>query len=241
MDKNYKLKKTQSYQYLLEKITDDILCGEFNPRERLVESDIMKKYNATRNAVRNAFKELQTHKLLVHYPNRGVTVAQVTEKDALDLYKTRTLLESCAAYQIVSNMTAPRLEALKELQQAFIGAVLKADLREISQSNHCFHEKIFQTLDNRVLFDFIMDLRTRSNLLLYHIRKRPGKFEESMKDHEDILIALEKKKPEDFIKVNSRHIMGSLQAYVYKPLTEFGLENVAQGSFSPKDLIELLS
>ena len=86
-----------------------------------------------------------------------------------------------------------------------------------------------------------MDLRTRSNLLLYHIRKRPGKFEESMKDHEDILIALEKKKPEDFIKVNSRHIMGSLQAYVYKPLTEFGLENVAQGSFSPKDLIELLS
>ncbi len=233
--------KNQSHQNLLEKITNDILCGEFGPRERLVEADIMKQYSATRNAVRNVFKELQTHKLLVHTPNRGVMVAQVTEKDAINLYKVRALLESCAAYQIVESMTEPLLDELKGLQKDFIAAVLTGELREISQANHHFHETIFQCLDNKVLFDFIMELRTRSNLLLNHIRRRPGKFEESMKDHEDLLIALENRNTEDFIKINSRHVMGSLHAYVCKPLAAFGLENVAQGFFSPKDLIEILS
>lgn len=241
MGAKYNMTKNQSQQNLLERISSDILCGEFGPRERLVESDIMKKYKATRNAVRNVFRELQMHKLLVHQPNRGVTVAQVTEKDAIDLYKVRALLESCAAYQIVTKVTAAQLEDLRGLQQEFIAAVLKRDLRNISQANHGFHEKIFQSLENGVLFDFIMDLRTRSNLLLYHIRRRPGKFEESIQDHEDLLIALENRNPEDFIKVNSRHVMGSLHAYLDKPLAALGLENVAQGFFSPKDLLELLS
>lgn len=233
--------KSQSQQELLEKITSDILCGEFGPRERLVESDIMEKYSATRNAVRNVFKELQMHKLLVHQPNRGVTVVQVTEKDAIDLYKVRALLESCAAYQITAKISATQLEDLKSLQKEFIAAVLKRDLRSISQANHGFHEKIFQSLDNRILHDFIMDLRTRSNLLLYHIRRRPGKFEESIQDHEGLLIALTNRNPEDFIHVNSRHVMSSLHAYVDKPLATLGLENVARGFFSPKDLLQLLS
>ncbi|MCX5820070.1 MAG: GntR family transcriptional regulator [Deltaproteobacteria bacterium] len=233
--------KNQSQQDLLEKITNDILCGEFGPRERLVESDIMKKYMATRNAVRSVFKELQMHKLLVHQPNRGVTVVRLTEKDAIDLYKVRALLESSAAYQIVAGMTETRLEDLRGLQQEFIAAVLKRDLRNISQANHSFHEKIFQSVENRVLFDFIMDLRTRSNLLLYHIRRHPGKFEESIQDHDHLLVALTNRNPEDFIKVNSRHVMGSLHAYLAKPLAPLGLEKVAQGSFSPPDLLELLS
>lgn len=228
-------------QKLLEQITDDILCGNFKPRERLVESDLMEKYGATRNAVRNAFKELQALKLVIHQLNCGVAVAEVTEKDAMNLYKVRVLLESYAAHQVMVNLTDPLLEELKSLHKKFIDSVDGHDFRTMSRSNVNFHERIYQISQNQVIKDLIRDLRTRSNLLLYQIWRNSGQLDTSMRDHEGLLAALKRRDIEAFIRINSKHILASLQHYLGKTIAEMGFENLVSRSFNTKDLIEILA
>lgn len=228
-------------QKLLEQITDDILCGNFKPRERLVESDLMKKYGAARNAVRNAFKELQALKLVVHQLNCGVAVAEVTEKDAMNLYKVRVLLESYAAQRVMVNLTEPLLDDLKSLHEKFIGFVNEHDFRTMSRSNVIFHERIYQISHNQVIEGLIRDLRTRSNLLLYQIWRNSGQLYASMQDHEKLLTALKRRDLDAFIRINSKHILASLKYYLDKSIVEMGFEKMMNGSFNTKNLIEILA
>ena len=222
-------------------MANDILCGEYKPRERLVESDLMEKYGATRNAVRNAFKALQAQKLIVHQPNRGVAVAEVTEKDAVDLYRVRVLLESYAAHQVMAKLAERQLNDLKILQKQFITAAENHDFLTMSQTNNSFHEMTFKASGNQVVSGLIEELRTRSNLLLYHIWRRPGQFGKSIKDHEDLLAALQKRDLAAFIKVNSRHVLASVSDYIGKPLDDLGLKNIADESYDLKDLLQMLA
>ena len=90
-------KKTTSFQDTLEGIEFDILSGFYGPRERLVESELMKSYRTSRGTIRRALKELQFKHMVKHFPNRGAVVSDLSFEEAEDLYATRLLLEGHAA------------------------------------------------------------------------------------------------------------------------------------------------
>ena len=226
---------------ITEQIRNDILCGNFMPRERLVESDLMKEYGVTRNAVRKAFQELQAQKLVVHKLNCGVTVAEVKEKEAMELYRIRVLLEAYAAQQVMANLTESLLKDLRRLQDKFVASVGNDDFKTTAQANISFHESIFQVSNNPVMTSLVMELRSRSNLLLYLIWRNPHQFDKSIQEHEEMLRSLQDRDLDGFVKINSKHILASLQGYIGKSLKEVGFADIESGSYNINNLIELLA
>ena len=231
----------KAQENLIEQIRNDILCGNFMPRERLVESDLMKKYGATRNAIRKAFQELQAQKMVIHKLNCGVTVAEVKEKDAMELYRVRVLLEAYAAQRIMANLNESLLKDLRKLQNKFVASVNGDDFKTTAQANISFHESIFQVANNPVITGLIMELRNRSNLLLYLIWRNPNQFDKSIQDHEEMLATLQDRDLDGFVKINSKHIMASLQGYIGKSLKQMGFDNIESGSYNINSLIEVLA
>ena len=59
-------------------LENDIIFGWFPPGSRIIEDRVMERYDAKRNAVRNAFALLEKRGLLVRKPNRGVEVVDFT-------------------------------------------------------------------------------------------------------------------------------------------------------------------
>jgi len=51
------------------------------------------KYSVERNIVRAALKRLEEKGVLLHFPNQGCMVNDLTAKNAKDLYHVRFLLE----------------------------------------------------------------------------------------------------------------------------------------------------
>ena len=79
------LKKNYSdiaLQYLREQIID----GNMQPGEKVIESNISEKLNLSRGPVRDALKQLAVEGLVDYHPNKGCTVALLSPRDAYEVF-----------------------------------------------------------------------------------------------------------------------------------------------------------
>ena len=119
-------KKAKAADIVLEQLEFDILSGVFRPRERLVESDLLHRYQATRGTIRKILKELEYKQLVRHFPNRGATVAEPTKKEMEDIYNTRILLESYAIDHLPTPLEKSVLTQIATQCDAFAESVSAA-------------------------------------------------------------------------------------------------------------------
>jgi len=206
-------KKTASFQKTLDRIEFDILSGFYSPRERLVESELMKRYRTTRGTVRRALKELQFKHMIEHFPNRGAIVSDLSFKEAEDLYATRLLLEGHAASLVAEKIDKKVLAELADLETAFSQAVLRNDLREIMNANKIFHQRLFQASESSVLAGLIEQVRVRCHLWQHYIVGHPDRLSKTVEEHRAMLKALKKHDPEGFKALVQNHVTSAFAAY----------------------------
>ena len=192
----------------------DILTGVLKPRERLIETDCMLHYQTNRNTIRKVFKDLELKKLVKHYPNRGVMVAELSEKEIADIVSTRVRLESWAADMVVKNSSSKALNRIRQHHSEFVNFIQKKNFRGTLISNIQFHQTIFQLCGNDVLSEIIDQLRTRSHLLRHYIWRQPRRLEKSIEEHEDLIKAIENGDAERLRQINERHITAGVKNYI---------------------------
>jgi len=127
--------KRSTFENCLKKIEYDILCGRFKPRERLIESDLMERYNVNRGTLRKVFKDLKFKQLVAYIPNRGVMVLEPSPKEMEDLFNLRVLLENYALETSVKQMDAKILKRVEKYQMVFEGSIKRKKLKNIIDSN----------------------------------------------------------------------------------------------------------
>jgi DNA-binding GntR family transcriptional regulator len=64
-----------------KEIEEAILSGQFKPRERLVEMDLISRFGISRTVIREALKRLEAKGLVGSTPYRGVVVADLTVEE----------------------------------------------------------------------------------------------------------------------------------------------------------------
>jgi DNA-binding GntR family transcriptional regulator len=77
----------------------EILSGELQPGERLVEEQIRRRFAISRAPLREALRTLANEGLVEHLPRRGARVTELSERDIDELFDLRALLERHAAGQ----------------------------------------------------------------------------------------------------------------------------------------------
>lgn len=81
---------------LAESLRSKIIEGDISPGEHLNEVAVSKKFNVSRNTLREAFRILEEQGLLVRIPNRGVSVTSPSTTTVIDLYRMRRIIQ-CGA------------------------------------------------------------------------------------------------------------------------------------------------
>jgi DNA-binding GntR family transcriptional regulator len=170
-----------------------ILTGELKPRERLVESELITKFNVKRFTIRKAIQELAHRGFVELTPNKGARVADITDQELEDLYCVRLNLELLAAELLIKKITPPKMSLLKKIHKKYARAVEKQVVEEMVMINEEFHRTLYRMTENRFLSESLERLTNGIFALRYNAYILLGMFQVSVDQHEAIINALDQR------------------------------------------------
>lgn len=193
-----------------------ILKGELQPGERLMEIKLAESLGVSRTPIREAIRKLELEGLVVMIPRKGAAVANITEKDTKDVLEVRRTLEMFAVEVACDRITEEQLVELKKAAKEFEASKGSMDLIRIAETDMNFHEIIYEATQNERLVQMLNNLR--ENMYRYRIEylKDPNYYDSLVKEHQEILGAIEKKDKEHARKCMRDHIDNQQFAVISK-------------------------
>ena len=199
---------------ILREIEALILTGKLKPRERLIEIELSSKLNASRFAVRKALQELTNHGLIETLPNKGARVIDLSEEEVEDIYLVRLDLEILASDLMVKRITSGELNRVKEIQKEYSEIGRIKNFEDMILKNEEFHDTLYSTTKNRFLQEIIKKVRNLTYFLRYSGYFIPGRLEVSIKDHNEMIQALEEKNSGKLKTIVEKSVLFSKNFYL---------------------------
>ncbi|MGC3970913.1 MAG: GntR family transcriptional regulator [Pirellulales bacterium] len=167
-----------------------IIDGTLQPGERLLELNIAKEFDTSQTPVREAFRELESVRLVESVPYRGTRVRAVSDREMLEAYDVRGALEQLAA-QLAAAAFAGNVAELRTILAELHAAGRAEDGPAYSKANSEFHRAIVRRSGNQVLFDAWNALGFEVRVRILLARHRRWNLQAHAAEHDPIVDALE--------------------------------------------------
>jgi DNA-binding GntR family transcriptional regulator len=138
------LARTTTVDALADALRERIMGGEMAPGQRLIERDLVERYEVGRGTVRAALQRLEHEGLVTVATHRGAFVRQLDKQGLRELFELRTALELESAHRALARnegkLPAPVHEAVERL-----GAICerkRPSWERISAAHADVHESI---------------------------------------------------------------------------------------------------
>jgi len=132
-----------------EKLREDIILKKYSPEDRLVESELAKKYNVSRGSIRVAIQEL-IYEGLIGKNNKEKRIILFTNKVIKNMYELRLWLEMKAVKILIESDVikyAPLIQVLSELEHE----EKNMEIRYYCALDIEFHRKLLQASNNQAI------------------------------------------------------------------------------------------
>jgi DNA-binding GntR family transcriptional regulator len=202
------------YQEVAEQLRQRIFNRELEPGSWIDELKLAKDYGISRTPLREALKVLAAEGLVTMKVRRGAYVTEVSEQDLADVYHVLALLESDAAGLVAAHASAEELAQLQALHTQLERAAAQgpAGRREFFVINEAFHMQLLEVARNRWSRQLSADLRKVMKLNRQHSLLKQGRIEESLREHQALMLALVKRDPGAATQAMLAHFKNGLEA-----------------------------
>jgi DNA-binding GntR family transcriptional regulator len=187
-------------------LRENILNGKYRPGENLIEMRLAEELNVSRTPVREAIRQLELEGLVESIPNKGVTVKGVSKKDMEDIFRIRLVLEGLAARWAAEQITDEELKELEEAYELMEFYTNKGDIDQIAKLNTRFHEVIYLASKSNVLRQILTDFQFYVKWARLESLSSPGRKEQTIKEHYDILQAFKARDVQEAEKYLTIHV-----------------------------------
>ncbi len=182
----------------------------------LDERVLSERLGVSRTPVREALAMLEQAGFVKTMPRRGVIVVRKTKREIVEMIQAWAALECMAARLITLHAADAAIAGLRPMFDGFNDTHRPHDrLSDYSQANIAFHQALIRLSGSALLADMT------DNLLL-HVRGirqltigRDNRAERSIRDHLDIIGALERRDTDLAERLSREHTLG-LADYVEK-------------------------
>ncbi|AZE77581.1 GntR family transcriptional regulator [Pseudomonas synxantha] len=142
----------------------DIIGGRLLPGMALVEAELVKAYNASRNTIREALHRLGQEGLTRYVRNKGVMVRCLAREEVRDLFLVRRTLELQAIAQ-----SGPLTDVQSTRMQSAIDATHLArereDWRAVATHSLVFHQQIVALMASPLFDEFFAQVIAQLRLV----------------------------------------------------------------------------
>jgi DNA-binding GntR family transcriptional regulator len=167
-----------------------IVRGDLSPGQPLLETDLSDALGVSRTPLREALKQLASEGLVELRLNRSAIVAPLRRDELIELFEALGGIERCAAELAATRMVARDLEQLETLQQRIEWHHGRGEMRDYFEVNQQIHRAIVGFARNTVLKATHDALLPRAERARFFGLSVLGRWEESVRDHREILDAL---------------------------------------------------
>lgn len=125
--------------------------GRIRPGDPIREEALERQLRCSRTPVREALQRLRAEGYLARGRRRGLSVAEPTQEELLDLSVVRETLEGLAARLAARGITTSEVYFLEELYRDMERALERGELGELATLNAEFHAVVWRAACNRYL------------------------------------------------------------------------------------------
>ena len=157
-------------------LRDRITAGELTPGTRLIEESMAEELGVSRNTLREAFRLLTYERLLVYELNRGVFVRTLAERDVVELYRVRRMIQMAALHESgkpESGKFGKVADAVREAEKA----AEDGRWHDVGTANMRFHRELVGLAGGERIEEFMAQILAELRLV-FHVMKDPRRFHE---------------------------------------------------------------
>lgn len=170
-------------------LVDLIIHYKIAPGAHVRESQLAEQLGVSRVPVREALLEMAQDGWVDHRPGRGAFVHIPSDKEVVDVFAIRVLLEAEAASLAAASATTEDIREFREICRLGRKAVMKDDSELVVKTNAEFHRRIMDLADNSELSRILSSISRKVNWYFTPIALSRG--EQSWIEHEQLIDALE--------------------------------------------------
>ena len=199
---------------VLHEIRNAIFEGKLNQGDRLIENHIAQGMGVSRTPVREALRQLEIEGLAVNVPRKGTLVKGISKEDAVEIYDIREVLEGLVSRLACLHITRIEIRRLNEIICIMEECIKNSNNSEYIKAHNEYNEILLNASKNKrlierleTIYDYLKSLR-RISLLTNERRK------EAIKEHKDIVKAIEIGDEEMAEKVARLHVYNAKKAFI---------------------------
>lgn len=179
--------------------------GRFGAGDRMREADLASWLGISRTPVRDALKRLENDGLVAAAPRRGLVISQLEQQQVSELYAVRDVLEGLAGRLAAQHASIAEIGAMRDLLERQ-ARTHDDDYAALARLNRLFHDVIYRATHNRYLINTLDGFESSLALLTGTTYVAPGRSTSALKEHGELVDAIEARNRELAEEVARRHV-----------------------------------
>lgn len=185
-----------------------ILEGDLKPGQRIQEKEIARFFNVSTTPTREAFQRLAAEDYLTIDARKEVIIASASVEKIKEVFEVVRALDILATTKALDNLSSKDIKDLEKMNGELEGLFKQKNLTSYIKQNMKVHYRIWKACGNQFLFKLLTDLGDKfffySNQIYAKI-DNPSFFMKSIKEHVDLVKAIEKRDLERIEKIILSH------------------------------------
>jgi len=195
---------------VFEHLESNILSGVYQRGQIITELQLCSELGVSRTPIREALRRLFQEHLIEDTP-RGTMVLGITPKDFRDMSEIRLRIEELAVRGFVKNADGDSLKALNEAVDFQEFYLARGDVDQLKSLDGRFHEIIYAGCGSMILRDTLSPLHKKIQQYRRNALRTPERATHSVKEHREILEAIQKRDADLAAERMQQHIEHALQ------------------------------
>lgn len=207
-----RVERLRLHDTVVEHLRKLIIEGVLSPGVKLNERELCETLGISRTPLREAFKVLAAEGLIEIAPNRGATVARMTEKEIWETFELMSALERFSGELAAERMTPVELAEIKALHYAMLACRAQQDLPGYYTRNQEIHDRINEAARNNALRQTYQSINRRIMSLRFRSNFQTDKWDRAIHEHGEMIEALEAKDGQRLGEILRKHLLAKRDA-----------------------------
>lgn len=201
-----------SQESVLTELRDMIGSGRLAPGQQIVQESLSTTLGVSRVPIREALRVLEGEGQVVHFPNRGYFVANLTVEDLEEVYRIRALLEDEALRIAIKLLTDEDIDYIENILSEVEVAAQQRKISGLTDTNRRFHFAIFEACNMPRLVRMIRTLWDATDAYRGVYFASPSNLHEMEHEHRDMVQALRDRDADKLVELQEIHRANSVNA-----------------------------
>jgi GntR family transcriptional repressor for pyruvate dehydrogenase complex len=219
------IKKIRLSDSVIDAIKQMILKDGFNPGDKFYsEKELTEKLQVSRSSIREALRILEVTGQVSVKQGKGIFISdtqglrfgefsswlKTNEQSIKDNFEVRLIIEPKAARQAAERGDAKDIKQMEEILAQFIACAKEDKIEEAIVCDHRFHCCLAKATKNRTLHVLMKAMTTTVPNGWISSLYTPGRIEQTILEHDDILSAIKKQDQGGAENGMTRHLVNAL-------------------------------